>query len=216
MATFYDQYGKKINMEERMEIACAYNEERKGKFEGEITDEITFLHDGEFEVMSGMIVSAEAGESILLPVGYNLVVDAFSKLIAMLVKRDTTYASDANYKIYWEVGAGNSSWSDSAPPAPAASDTALLAAAYRKVITPSADISYIDSSNAVSASPTNRLQIITTFGSAEANGYLREFGIFAGAATATLGSGTMINRKTHGVIYKTSGMDLKRTLRFTF
>jgi hypothetical protein len=68
---------------------------------------------------------------------------------------------------------------------------------YRKVILP-ADISFITPSDVITATPTNRLEIKVKFGVDEANGYLREFGIFGGkgAVLGTLGSGYMVNRNS--------------------
>jgi hypothetical protein len=216
MATFYDAYGRPMNTDEvraAISVLPEYDEITK-KYRGEIVDTVTFLESGSHELMPGYLVNATAGEMIELPVKHNLVVDACSKLIAALIKGDATYASDANYKLYWEVGSGNGSWNDASPPNPVAGDTTLLAPLERKQIQ-AADMKYIDGSNNTSASVTNRLEITVKFLSAEANGSLREFGIFAGNATTTLGSGFMINRKTHGIIFKTTGIELQRTLRLT-
>jgi hypothetical protein len=148
-----------------------------------------------------------------MPVGHNLVVDACSKLIASLLKGQSGYGGLK----YWEVGSGQSSWVDSAPPTPVSGDVGLNNPLYRKAIQ-ATDMSFIDANSVVVTGPTNRIQVVVTFGSTEANGYLREFGLFGGdsTCTSTLGTGIMINRKTHGVIYKTSGISLTRTLRLTF
>lgn len=212
---FKDSYEKNIQETETMGIKLLpENEIFVPKFEGQVQDKIIFLEDGEFEVTPGLIVEAHQGMELDLPIGYNTVVDNASKLIAALIKRHTGY----NGALFWEVGSGQSAWSDTAPPSPAKTDVALNTPTFRKAIQ-LADISFIDGSNNVTASVTNRIQIVVTFLSNEANGYLREFGIFGGGSdcvVGTLGSGLMINRKTHGVIYKTTAMELQRTLRFTF
>lgn len=183
------------------------------KFKGEIRDSIRFLEDGEFQITPEILLQAKAGETFEMPVGYNLVVDACSKLIAALMKTHTGFSGIK----YWEVGSGQSAWSDANPPTPNANDTSLNTPLFRKAINPS-DISFIDANSNVVSGVTNRIQVTITFGSTEANGYLREFGLFGGGSdcTLTLGSGLMVNRKTHGVIYKTSGIELTRTLRLTF
>ena len=107
------------------------------------------------------------------------------------------------------------SWSNDAPPSPTTGDTKLLVETFRKAINPS-DIVFLDSSNQPTDTITNKLQITVLFGESEANGELREFGLFGGNATGTANSGFMINRKIHPLIYKTSGMKLERIIRIVF
>lgn len=142
---------------------------------------------------------------------YNTVVNDCSKLIACLMKAQAGYSGIS----YWAVGSGLSSWSNDNPPAPSVTDTKLTTETYRKAISPS-DIKFLDANNAETSSITNKIQIKVTFNENEANGELREFGLFGGNATSTVNSGIMINRKTHGLIYKTSGMKLERTIRIVF
>lgn len=159
------------------------------------------------------IINVETGERTVLDISYNIVVDKASTLIAALLKGEAGFSGIG----FWEVGSGNSSWSDTAPPTPLKGDSALLQPLYRKAILPE-DIKFITDVDAVTLTPTNRLEVKVKFGVNEANGYLREFGIFGGkgAVIGTLGSGYMINRKTHGVIYKTVSIELERIIRFTF
>lgn len=191
-----------------------YEEQLDHKFIGEVEDTITFVKDGSITLSDGTVVEGKAGDEVKLQKGYNTVVDNASKLIAALIKRHTGHAG----ALFWEVGSGDVSWSDANPPSPAKSDFKLLNPTFRKAIQ-LADIVFIDGSNNVTATVTNRIQITVKFLSNEANGPLREFGIFGGGADAvagTLGSGLMINRKTHGIIYKTDTIELTRVLRFTF
>ncbi|MMZ51289.1 hypothetical protein D1872_130240 [compost metagenome] len=174
-----------------------YEEKLNRRFKGEVWDEIRNVETGEVQVIYQK---------------FNVVLSAFSRLIAALVK------GEAGYKgaMYWEVGSGNSTWNDQAPPSPSETDTGLLTPLFRKAIQPG-DMRFLQADGTTtSTTPTNRLEISVTFGTSEANGYLREFAIYGGNATATLGSGIPINRKTHGVIYKTSSIELKRTIKFTF
>jgi hypothetical protein len=197
---FNESYNKKqMNDAEVVGLSTVTEESMNRHFIGEVSD---------------VLIDVETGERTVLPISYNTVVNNASVLIAALIKRHAGYAG----ALFWEVGSGDPAWSDSAPPAPAVTDFKLQTPVFRKAIQLT-DMSFIDGANAVSATPTNRLQIVVKFLTTEANGYLREFGIFGGGADAvvgTLGSGLMINRKTHGVIYKTSGMELERTIRFTF
>lgn len=164
------------------------------KFVGEVTDRL---------------IDAKTGELIEERVYNNLVVDACSTLIAGLMKGVLSGVQ------YFAVGSGSSSWNNASLPSPAAGDTKLLNETYRKAITAN-DIKFIDANNAESATPTNRLQISVTFEESEANGELRELGLFGGNASSTKNSGYMLNRKIHSLIYKTSGMKLERIIRFTF
>lgn len=183
-------------------------------FKGEVEDVITFVKDGSITLADGTVVQGTAGEVVNLGIGYNTVVDNASRLIAALIKNHTGYKG----ALFWEVGSGDASWNDTAPPSPAKTDFKLLTPTFRKAIQ-LADISFIDNSNVVTATVTNRIQIKVKFLFNEANGALREFGIFGGGTdcvVGTLGSGLMINRKTHGLIFKTDTVELERTLRFTF
>lgn len=141
----------------------------------------------------------------------NTVVDDCSRLIASLMKRHTGMTGIA----YWAVGGGAGSWDNANPPAPTVGDTKLVNETFRKDVKES-DIIFLDANDNVTSTVTNKIQIKVTFLENEANGELREFGLYGGNATATRGSGIMINRKTHGLIYKTSGMTLERTIRIVF
>jgi hypothetical protein len=143
---------------------------------------------------------------------FNTVVDDCSKLIACLMKAQAGYSGVT----YWAVGSGLGTWDNANPPAPATTDVKLTTETFRKAIVPSTDIKFLDASNVETASITNKIQIKVTFSETEANGELREFALFGGNASATANSGLMINRKTHGLIYKTSGMKLERTIRLVF
>jgi hypothetical protein len=141
---------------------------------------------------------------------FNTVVNSCSNLIACLLKGQSGYAGLQ----YWAVGSGNPSMSNTSPDTPSVTDTKLLAETFRKAIAPT-DIAFLDTNNVVTASVTNKIQVSVTFTESEANGELREFGLYGGNATATKDSGIMINRKIHPLIYKTSGMRLDRVIRIT-
>ena len=144
-------------------------------------------------------------------VSYNIVVESLSIVIACLLKRASGYTGIT----YLALGSGSVDWPEDAPPSPEDSDTSLEVETYRKAITLS-DIVFIDVNNAVSETPTGRLQVTVAFSELEANGKLLEFGLFAGNATATTNSGYMINHKTHPIITKTEDVKLEYTIRLTF
>lgn len=179
---------KTTNLNERK------NETMEKKFIGEVTDRL---------------IDAKTGELIEERVYNNLVVDSCSTLISGLMKGALSGIQ------YFAVGSGSNSWNNASLPEPANGDTKLLNETFRKQVQ-ATDIKFIDSSNQVSTNPTNRLQVSVTFDESEANGELRELGIFGGNATATRNSGYMLNRKIHALIYKTNGMKLERIIRFTF
>ena len=142
---------------------------------------------------------------------FNTVVNTCSNLIACLMKSQSGFGGIQ----YWAVGSGNPNMSNTNPDTPSVNDTKLQVETFRKAIQAS-DIVFLDSNNAVTNSITNKIQISVTFLENEANGELREFGLFGGTATSAKDSGIMINRKIHPLIYKTSGMRLDRIIRITF
>ena len=133
------------------------------KFIGEVTDRL---------------IDAKTGELIEERVYNNLVVDNCSVLIAGLMK------GALNGIQYFAVGSGSASWNNASLPSPATTDAKLLNETYRKAIL-GTDIKFIDANNVASANPTNRLEIKVTFNESEANGELRELGLFGGNATGT-------------------------------
>ena len=142
---------------------------------------------------------------------FNTVVNTCSNLIACLMKSQSGFGGIQ----YWAVGSGNPNMSNTNPDTPSVNDIKLQVETFRKAIKAS-DIVFLDSNNAVTDSITNKIQISVTFLENEANGELREFGLFGGTATSAKDSGIMINRKIHPLIYKTSGMRLDRIIRITF
>ena len=115
---------------------------------------------------------------------------------------------------YWAVGSGATIW-DTSLPSPSVTDTQLVNEIGRKVITASA-YAFLVSEGRVSATPTNVLQITLTFGAGDCNGEWREFAIYGGNATSTLGSGIMINHKTHALLVTTDTIQVQRQIKFTF
>jgi len=141
----------------------------------------------------------------------NTVVDDCSNLIACLMKGQEGYKGIA----YWAVGAGEDHWSDEKPPTPTVNDHSLVKETFRKKLEAD-NIKFLDERDEVSESVTNKLSITVFFDKNEALGALREFALFGGNATGVKDSGIMINRKTHGLIYKSKGMTLKREIIISF
>jgi hypothetical protein len=173
------------------------NEALTPKFKGEVLD---------------YFIYPNGNKELIREMDYNVVVNNCSVLIAALMKGHSGYSGAT----YWAVGSGNEAWPSDTPGSPAATDSQLVTETFRKAIVPATDIVFLDGSNNVSATPTNKIQVTVTFLEEEANGALMEFGIFGGNATGTANSGVMINHKTHPLIYKTNVLQLQRILRLTF
>jgi len=140
--------------------------------------------------------------------GHNVVVDGLRALLAALVKGDP----QGHPLGWWAVGAGAASW-DAPPGAPpdATRQTfaQLVAEVGRKAITTGAVMF-------LGGSFTNRLEIISSFTTADVPaGPLREFGLFGGG-TAAASSGVLINHRAHPRIDMQPGFTLERTLHLTF
>lgn len=142
---------------------------------------------------------------------HNLIVDGIFNLITSLL------ATKSEYKglQYWAIGEGLSSWNSEALPQPTAKDTKLVKEIGRKLLSPS-NISWVNDRGEPSESPTNRLKVSVTFGHDECTGNWREFGLFGGNATVSADSGILINHKNHGLIVKTTEMEISREIIFTF
>jgi hypothetical protein len=177
---------------EFLTIGLSNGEPIKFKMIGEITDKI---------YKNGILVEERTG--------HNIIVNQFLKLVMALCK------GEANYKgiQYWAIGSGEASW-DTSMPNPEINAARLTTELGRVAILP-AEITFLDATGAVSATPTGVLQIKHTFGPNDCNGKWREFGIFGGNATSVANSGLMINKKHHAVITKTNEMSIERTMKFT-
>jgi hypothetical protein len=138
---------------------------------------------------------------------HNLIVADFGRLLAALCKGHAGIGGITQ----WEVGSGNVSW-DTTLPTPMIGDVALMTPVARVPVT----IVFLDASNVETAAITNKIEMRAYFDESTANTSLREFAVFGGNATSTLGSGIMCDRVIHQVVNKNSNMALQRKLRFTF
>ena len=141
--------------------------------------------------------------------GHNLVVNSILPLIQRLLKNDSTCKGIQ----YWAVGSGSSSW-DSSAVEPQLTETTLTKEIGRKAVSAS-NIKFIDSNLEETSTPTNIIEVTTTFEEDECNGVWREFGLFGGQASSVINSGTMINKKHHDIFTKTSDMVIERRIRLT-
>lgn len=144
--------------------------------------------------------------------GFNQIQDTFTHLLTALCKRDPLYSGIT----YLAVGAGEVSW-DTTPPTLDHTDTELTDETFRKTIA-AGNIIWIDPITNVSTGgvPSNKIEITVTLGYTEANGSLREFGLFGGTATATENSGEMVNWISHNLIAKDNTLELQRRIRLEF
>jgi hypothetical protein len=118
-----------------------------------------------------------------------------------------------------QVGAGLATWDGTGPPQPTSAQTALVDPHPFTAAAAELRIDFLTDA-AVSASPTNRLQIQATLGPNQpvwpdanhTSGNLREFGLVATLDGATV----LINYVTHPVIAKDPASTLQRTIWLTF
>lgn len=143
--------------------------------------------------------------------GHNLIVNGIFNIITSLLANKGGYLGLQ----YWAVGEGLSSWNSSAPPDPSETDTQLVKEIGRKALQ-TGDFTWVNERGETSVTPTNRLKVRTTFGYNDCVGTWREFGLFGGNATTSANSGMLINHKNHGVIVKTTEMEIDREIIFTF
>jgi hypothetical protein len=128
---------------------------------------------------------------------HNLIVNKFYDLVGGLLKNEATFTGGIQY---WAIGEGEgSSWDSLTPAEREAKSLPTLTGLYNEIARVLVTMSYLDSSLIPTLTITNRIQITASFGSA-ISGYLREFAIFGGTATASINSGYMLNHKTHAVI----------------
>lgn len=117
------------------------------------------------------------------------------------------------------VGAGLDTWDTSGPPLPSGNETSLIDAHPFLVPSSQLQLDYLDGTT-VSATPTNRLQIVASLGPNvptwpdpyHTTGNLREFGL----AAELNGVPVLINYVTHAVIAKDPTSTLDRTIWLVF
>lgn len=143
----------------------------------------------------------------------NAIVGDCRKLLASFIRGTPA----ANGLIGLQVGAGLSQWDSTGPPPATSGQTALVDPNPFRLTT--LQIDFLNA-GAVSSTPTNRLQVLATFGpgfppwpnGSHVTGNLREFGLVAQLG----GTAVLINYVTHPVIAKDRDSTLERTVWLTF
>jgi hypothetical protein len=137
-----------------------------------------------------------------------LIVASFSLLLAQLVMGNGLGTGPNSSYVgasYMALGTGQASWDTSGPPAPTTSQTQLVnepaTGNFRKPV----QAQMVDASGNVTTTPTNRVLVSAVFNVGEANGQLRELGLFGGNATLAPNSGLLIDYETFPVVNKPSG-----------
>lgn len=119
---------------------------------------------------------------------------------------------------YMAVGSGSQSWdSDPYNVSKPVNQTSLQNETERLLITAD-QFEFLDGTGAV-LNPQElsaRIKLTRILGSNEANGDLREFGLFGGGATSALNSGVMFNWITHPLIQKDSTLAIERIVDVQF
>jgi hypothetical protein len=116
------------------------------------------------------------------------------------------------------VGRGDAAW-DAAPVPPAAGTEQLVDTAFVLIPVAAADMKYLDAGGAVTAGPTQRIQITVTLApgtppppSGSTSYPLREFALLGNFGAERY----MIDYVRHPVVHKAPGDTLVRTIRLVF
>lgn len=115
--------------------------------------------------------------------------------------------------LYLAVGRGDPSW-DRRPPLVLRSIARLENELARKRVK-AEHLTFLDAAGTESSSPTSTLRISLYFDKDEANGTLRELGLFS-AANDERDSGTLLSHFAHAPIPKGADMNLQRILHIDF
>jgi hypothetical protein len=111
----------------------------------------------------------------------NLVTRDASILIARLFKNNAETGLHGGLCL--AVGTGDTGWNPMAPPAPTKTQRALFAELTRKTF---ASSNFVDSLGNPTATPTNVIDLVTTFTESEAVGPLVEMGILGGTISTNM------------------------------
>jgi hypothetical protein len=119
---------------------------------------------------------------------------------------------------YMVVGSGLVAW-DTTPPTQDAADTTLTTEVFRKAVLES-DMFFLDPPAALGSAavvgPTRKIGITATIDTTEALTSLREFGLFAGLATGTVDTGSVVNWVVHPLVNHDSSFSIVRTVELEF
>lgn len=175
-------------------------EQMRPKLRGQWKDDITLLDP----------VTGEAVKEIPGHWRPNQIQDNSAIVVAAGLRRAGEVTS-MNALSFMAVGEGQASW-DTVPPAQPKADTTLDTEVFRKAIA-AADMVFVDAlGGSVVTGPTRFIRVVVVFGQSEANGTLREFGMFGGDATVTLDSGQIFNWVVTSRVDKDTNMIITRTV----
>jgi len=162
-----------------------------------------------YRYTDGRVVAGEHGE---FEWGWNQIQNTFATLLAAWCRGESGY----DRITYLAVGSGQSSW-DTTPPTKSYDATTLETESFRKAVG-QVDIVYLDPDTDIptGGTPDAKIEITVTLLTSEANGTLREFGLFGGTATASADSGQMVNWISHSRIDKDSSFEIERKIRIEF
>lgn len=171
-----------------------------------ITKDIEKMAGAVIGKFQDVLIPIDGGKPIFLPADKNIIVLDINKVIASLMKGDTPA-----YNFWWAVGTGKDFWDNGLPNENLNVDRHTLETEIARKF---CSLRYLDPDTELPTSEiTNVLEFKAVFEASEANGFLREFSIFSGDASATPDSGMPINWKAHAKIEKTSLFNLERRLQ---
>ncbi len=131
-----------------------------------------------------------------------MLTDAFYQRLATLMKG----GPQAWGPLGIAVGQGAAHW-DRTPPLLQRDRTALTAELGRKAVNPN-DVQFLNAAGGVSATPTVRLRVQTTFAAGEGSGTLRECGLLMGTGA----SAVLLAYFIHSRVEKQAGTTLLRSM----
>lgn len=153
------------------------------------------------------LITVTTGERQEIVQGTNLIVQGFGVLVAALLAQEQGYEGIQ----YWAVGQGQATWDSLTPPQRAAKSLYSLTALYDEIARVEVVTVYLDANDLEVPGPTNKIEVRAVFGPT-VSGALREFGLFGGNATTTLGSGILIDHKAHAIISLNEDSALEQVL----
>jgi len=143
---------------------------------------------------------------------FNQIQNTFATLLTCWLREEAGY----NRIGYMGIGSGLIGW-DTSPPAQPYSQTALTTE-YARMTIAQVDLVFIDPATDLptGGTPSSKIEITVNMGAGDANGTMREFGLFGGTATAALDSGEMVNWVVHNKIIKSPAISIQRKVRIEF
>lgn len=146
----------------------------------------------------------------------NQIQDLAATVLAGMARRAHEDASFVGFNgiTYLAIGSGLVGW-DVTPPMLDVTDTTLTTEYFRKAVG-IPDLNFVDPTLPSGSPPigtaSRKFSVVVTLLPAEANGAMREFGLFGGQATGALDSGLIFNNVAHALINKDVSLTITRTI----